>query len=168
MFSKKVFVVTLGALISVGVAGCKNPKIKKNGGRTVKASIAEFDPNADFVLDLDKYGSESPDDYAVGLAFNQAFGGMDTCVVNAKKSMGLGDAATLKGDVSVAVQLDPKTGTPSAVNATLPAKYARNSQLRDCIREVVGGVEFPKYDGTPRVAEFSCELDAGAEVEEAW
>ncbi len=168
MQNKKVFVMALGALMSMGVAGCKNPKVSKTRGRTVKANIAEFDPNADFVLDLDKYGSESPDDYAIQLAFNQAFGGMDACVLNAKKDMGLGDDKVLEGDVEVAVQLDPLNGKPAAVNATLPKRYARNSKLKDCIRNAVGGVEFPKYDGTPRVAEFSCQLDAGSEVEEDW
>lgn len=165
---KKVSVVIVGALMALGTAGCKNPKVSKTRGRTVKANIAEFDPNADFEFDLDKYGTEAPDDYAVQLAFNQAFGGMDACVLNAKKDMGLGDSSVLAGDLEVAVQLDPISGKPSAVNATLPKKYARNGPLKDCIRNAVGGIEFPKYNGVPRVAEFTCELDAGSEYEEDW
>ncbi len=121
MTKSKMVMVMLGTVMSVAAVGCKNPKINKTRGRTVKANIAEFDPNADFEFDLDKYGTETPDDYAIQLAFNQAFGGLDACVLNAKKDLGLGSSSTLKGEVEFAVQLDPKKGTPAAVNATLPA-----------------------------------------------
>ena len=168
MSVNKVAMMMLGAVMAVGAVACQNPKVKRNRGRTVKANIAEFDPNADFEFDLGKYGSEIPDDYAIQLAFNQAFGGMDACVLNAKKDLGLGEAAQLEGDVEVAVMLDPKAGKPAGVNATLPNKYAKNTNLKDCIRNAVGSVTFPTYDGTPRQANFSCELDAGSEYEEEW
>jgi len=168
MRNTKLVIAALGLLMSVGTVGCKNPKAKKNR-RTVQASIAEFDPNADFVLDMNKtFGSDSPDEYAIEQAFGSAFEPMDVCVLNAKKKMGVKETATLNGSVEIAVQLDPTTGTPAGVNATLPKKYAKNKALHTCIREAVGGVKFPTYDGTPRVAEFSCELDAGAEYEEEW
>lgn len=168
MTKSKMTMVMLGAVMTVAAVGCKNPKIDKARGRTVKANIAEFDPNADFEFDLDKYGSEIPDDYAIQLAFNEAFGGLDACVLNAKQELGLGAAATLEGDVEFAVQLDPKNGKPAAVNATLPGRYAKNETLKDCVRNAVGEVTFPTYDGTPRVAEFRCELDAGSDYVEDW
>lgn len=168
MKASKTAMGVFAALMVVGATGCKNPEIKQTRGRTVKANIAEFDPNADYVLDLDKYGSERPDDYAVQMAFNQAFEPMDQCVLQAKKDMGLKDSAILKGDIEVAVQLDPHKGKAAAVNATLPKKYAKNESLKDCLRNAVGEVQFPKYDGPPTVAEFSCELDAGFDVEEDW
>ena len=168
MRTKNMGLLVLGAVMAMGAVGCKNPDLKRRG-RTVKANIAEFDPNADFEFDLDAYGTEIPDDYAIQLAFNQAFGGMDACVLKAKEEMGVSSAKVLNGEVEVAVMLDPKKGKPAAVNATLPGRYAKNDGLKDCIREVVGEVKFPTYDGTPRQANFSCELDAGSEyVEEDW
>jgi len=61
---KMLGILTLSALMATVVVGCKNPEIKsgRRSTRTVKANISTFDPNADVVLDLDKYGSERPDD----------------------------------------------------------------------------------------------------------
>lgn len=152
----------LSALMAVAVFGCKEPEIKQAGrkGRTVKATVASFDPNADVVLDLDKYGSERPDDYAAQMAFHQAFEPMDQCVVSAKQRKGMAPEKILAGDVDVAVKLEPKTGKPSAVNATL-SKHDKDTILKECIREAVAGVQFPSYDGPPVVVEFYTELDAG-------
>ncbi len=154
----------LGALIAITAAGCKEPKVKR--GRTVKATIATFDPNADVVLDLDKYGTERPDDYAAQLAFNQSFEGIDACVLAAKERKGISVDKVLKGDMDIAVKLDPLKGKANAVNATLPGRYDKDAKLKECIRGAVAGVQFPSYDGPPVVVEFSTELDAGSEWED--
>ncbi len=153
----------LGALMATAAVGCKDPQVTQAGrkGRTVKANIATFDPNADVMLDLDKYGSERPDDYATQMAFNQAFEPMDTCVLAAKERKGISVERTLKGDVDIAVKLEPKTGKAAAVNATLPGKYDKDAKLKECIRTAVAGVQFPQYDGPPVVVDFYTELDAG-------
>ena len=166
---KAALLCTLGLATAFGAVACKNPKIKGSRGRTVKANVSTFDPDADVELDLDKYGSERPDDYAVQEAFHAAFGPMDECVLDAKKRKGMGNAAILEGDLAVAVKLDPAIGTkPAAVNTTLPRKYSKDEKLAQCLRNAVGGVTFPKYDGPPVVVDLSCELDAGSEYEEEW
>jgi hypothetical protein len=72
----------------------------------------------------------------------------------------------LAGDLSVAVKLNPKEARPLGVNATLPGKYDRDSDLKDCIRDAVATASFPTYDGPPIVAEFETQLDAGSEWED--
>jgi hypothetical protein len=150
--------------MALAAVGCKEPEIKQAGraGRTVKANIATFDPKADVVLDLDKYGSESVDDYAVQQAFNQSFGGIDECVLTIKERKGMTADTQIPGDLDIAVQLDPKTGKAAAVNATLPGKYDNDTTFKDCIRNAVAQVEFPTYDGQPVTVEFYTQLDAGS------
>ena len=154
--------VAMAAMMAA--AGCKKaePTKGRRTARLVKAAVASFDPNADIVLDLDAYGSERPDDYEVQLAFNQSFEAMDACVAQHKTSKKMKPEKQLKGDMEIAVKLNPK-GAPFAVNATLPGRYDRSTKLKECIREAVAGVAFPKYDGPPLVAEFETELDAGSE-----
>lgn len=157
--------LALATLMALAAVGCKEPEIKQAGrtaaGRTVKASIGTFDPNADLGIDLSNFGSERPDDYEVQMAINQGFAAMDACVAAAKERRGISADTQLEGDLDLQVKLEPKTGKAMAVNATLPAKYAKDKTLDQCIRDAVGGVEFPKYDGPPVVAEFYTQLDAG-------
>lgn len=156
--------LALATLMALAAVGCKEPEIKQAGrsaGRTVKASIGTFDPNADLGIDLSNFGSDRPDEYEVQMAINQGFAAMDACVVAAKERRGIAADTQLEGDLDLQVKLEPKTGKAMAVNATLPAKYAKDETLDQCIRDAVGGVEFPKYDGPPVVAEFYTQLDAG-------
>lgn len=154
--------LALCALMAVAASGCKDPEIKQAGrsGRTVKANVATFDPDADVTIDFEKYGTERPDDYAAQMAFHQAFEPMDACVLAAKERRGMGPNKVLAGDVDVAVKLEPKTGKAQAVNASL-TKHKKDSTLTKCIREAVATVKFPSYDGPPVVVEFHTELDAG-------
>jgi hypothetical protein len=155
--------LALSTLMAVAAVGCKEPEIKQAGrstGRTVKASIGTFDPNADVTIDLEKFGTARPDDYAVQVAFNQAFGGLDACVLAVKEKRGISADTQLQGDLDLQVKLDP-SGKALAVNATLPGKYAKDSTLESCIRDAVGAVQFPPYDGPPVVAEFYTQLDGG-------
>ena len=155
-------VAAMAALMAV--AGCKKaePTKGRRTARLVKAAVASFDPNADIVLDLDAYGSERPDDYDVQLAFNQSFDALDVCVAQHKESKKIKSETQLRGDMEIAVKLNPK-GEPFAVNAQLPRRYDKSAQLKECIRDAVATVAFPKYDGPPLVAEFETELDAGSE-----
>ncbi len=163
MSPKSFGVLTLSALMATVTLGCKDPEVKQGGrkGRTVKANIATFDPNADVVLDLDKYGTERPDDYATQVAFNQSFEGIDGCVLSAKERRGISVERTFDGDMDISVKLEPKSGKAAAVNATLPGKHNKDGALKKCIRQVVAEVQFPQYDGPPVVVDFYTELDAG-------
>jgi hypothetical protein len=156
--------LALATLMAVAVVGCKEPEIKQAGraGRTVKANIATFDPNADITIDLEKFGTERPDDYAAQVAFNQSFAGIDACVLTVKEKKGMAADSQIPGDLDIAVKLEPLTGKASAVNATLPGKYDKDSGLKDCIRNAVAQVDFPKYDGPPVTVEFYTQLDAGS------
>jgi hypothetical protein len=159
--------LALGLVTATAAVGCKDPQVKGSRGRTVKATIAEFDPNAVLELNLGGGGGgERPDDYAVGLAFNAAFPAMDECVAKHKEKKGMSTDSMLAGDLSVAVKLNPKEARPLGVNATLPGKYDRDSDLKDCIRDAVATASFPTYDGPPIVAEFETQLDAGSEWED--
>ncbi|MCA9708823.1 MAG: hypothetical protein KDK70_23460 [Myxococcales bacterium] len=160
---KTLGVLLLSGLMAAATLGCKEPEIKQDGrkGRTVKATVATFDPSADVVLDLDKYGAERPDDYEAQMAFHQAFEPMDACVLAAKERKGMPSDQVLGGDMDIAVKLEPKTGKALGVNATLPGKLDKDAPLKDCIREAVATVHFPKYDGPPVVVEFHTEVDAG-------
>lgn len=152
----------VGGMVTLG--GCKEPEIKQAGrsGRTVKANIATFDPNADVSFDFNQGGGgERPDDYATQMAFHQAFAPMDDCVRAAKERKGVSIDSVLPGSMDIAVKLEPKTGKAAAVNATLPGKLDADTKLKECIRGAVATVQFPKYDGPPVVVEFYTEVDAG-------
>lgn len=155
--------LALVTLMAVAATGCKEPEIKQTGrsaARTVKANIGSFDPNADVTLDLEKYGSDRPDDYAVQMAFNQSFAALDQCVAAAKERKGIAADTQLEGDLDLQVKLEP-TGKAVGVNTTLPSKWSKDEALQSCIRDAVAGVQFPPYDGPPVVAEFYTQLDAG-------
>ncbi len=138
--------------LTVKLAGAADPG-------AVTANIAEFDPNADVSLDMDKYGSERPDEYEVQQAFFAAFDRINECVLaehERRKS-----EEQFPGDVSMAVKLNPEAPRPFGVNATLPSGFEEAEQLETCMREAVGDVQFPTYDGPPVVVEFEFELDPG-------
>lgn len=158
--------LSLATAVSLGAVACKKPDKGRTGKRTVKATIAEFDPSS-MTVDLDKYGTERVDDWEVQQAFNRSFDGLDMCVVKARKKHGVAPDSSLGGDVDFAVQLNPKADKPFAVNATLSeSKLNKDSDLKDCLRDAVAGVGFPTYDGPPQVAEFSTQLDPGSDWEE--
>jgi hypothetical protein len=155
------------ALPACGKAGAeKAPQRKltvKIGGAAapdaVTANIAEFDPMADIALDMDKYGSARPDEYMVQQEFFNAFDGIGACV-DAEKARRKTDE-TFDGDVTVAVKLNPSQHRPFGVNATLPSGFEKSTKLKDCMREEVAKVKYPKYDGPPVVVQFEFELDPG-------
>ncbi len=158
--------LTLVGAVALPTAACKKPDKGRSGKRTVKATIAEFDP-ASMTVDLDKYGTERVDDWEVQQAFNRSFDGLDACVAAAKQKSGVSAESALEGDVDFAVKLNPKADKPFAVNATMSAsKWDENADLKDCLRGAVAGVGFPTYDGPPQVAEFSTQLDPGSEYVE--
>ncbi len=153
--------------LALPMAGCKKAPKGRNGKRTVKAAIAEFDPNEDVTLDLDKFGTDRVDEWQVQQAFNRSFEGLDKCVVAAKAEAGLSADTQLEGDVGFAVKLNPKDPKPSAVNVNVAAgKWAKKKSLTDCLRNAVAEVGFPTYDGPLQVAEFDTQRDPGSEVEE--
>ncbi|MCB9719090.1 MAG: hypothetical protein H6712_34915 [Myxococcales bacterium] len=161
---KTLVALSLGALMATTTLACKDPEIKagNRATRTVEASISTFDPDADVVLDLDKYGSERPDDYAVQQAFAQAYEPMDVCVLAAKERKHMAAESVLHdGMMDISIKLDGPKGKAMAVNASLPGKLDKDSTLKDCIRDAVGGVQFPSYDGPPVVVDFHTEVDAG-------
>ena len=162
----RISIGLIALTMAVGLTACKNPKVKSASGRTVKAKIAEFDPNA--VLDLNMGdggggGGQRPDEYQMELAFNQSFGAIDECVVAAKEKRGMATDKQLSGDLDIAVKLNPSKSRPLGVNAKLPKKFAKDAELSDCVREAVASVPFPTYDGPPIIVEFSTQLDAGSE-----
>ena len=123
-----------------------------------KATVPEFDPTADRVIDMNG-GSERPEDYQVLEAFEQQYSQLDQCVMKAKR----GKDKQLQGDVDVQVLLDPKGERPLGINATLPGKSAKNRGLRECLRSAIAAAHYPKYDGPPVVVEFNFQLDPGYE-----
>lgn len=153
------------AALALPMVGCKKAPNGRNGKRTVKAAIADFDPNGDIELDLEKYGSGRVDEWEVQKAFNRSFAGLDKCVVAAKKKAGLKAESQLEGDVAFAVRLNPEAVKPFAVHVTVAQKWSGNGALTDCLRDAVADVGFPTYDGPPQVAEFDTQLDPGSEVE---
>jgi hypothetical protein len=158
--------LTLATAVSLGAVACKKPDKGRKNKRTVKATIAEFDPAA-MTVDLDKYGTARVDDYEVQQAFNRSFDGLDACVFAAKEKHKVKADDALDGDVDFAVKLNPKDAKPFAVNATLSSsKWNDDKELKNCLRDAVAGVGFPTYDGPPQVAEFSTQLDPGSEWEE--
>ena len=158
----------LSAAVAVSVVGCKKPDARsRQGARTVKASVAEFDP-ASVELDLNKWGTKRVDDWLVQEAFNRSFDGMDRCIAEYKQRRGLPEERTLAGDAEFEVQLNPESARPFAVNAKLSdTSLGKEKELSDCLREVVADVGFPTYDGPPQVAAFSvAPLDAGFAYED--
>ena len=155
--------VALAAGIATG--GC-NKDAKSPPRRTAKitkAGVADFDPTADFVLDLDAYGSERPDDYDIELAFAESFDTMDKCVAEYKAGAKLKPENQLAGELEVAVKLNPKKGPPLGINLDLPERYKEATNLESCMRKAVAMAPYPKYDGPPIIAEFQTELDPGME-----
>jgi hypothetical protein len=156
-------VVLLTAAMGLVVTGCKKPDARsRQGQRTVKASVAEFDA-ANVEIDLNKWGTKRVDDYLVQEAFNRSFDGMDRCIVEYKETKGIPEERTLSGDAEFEVQLNPSSARPFAVNAKLTDRALGNDKaLTDCLREAVADAGFPTYDGPPQVAEFSiAPLDVG-------
>lgn len=137
---------------------------KPVGAGSVSAKVASFDPNADTVLDLDRYGSERPDEYQVQQAFFDRFGALDECVMAEKDRRG--SDSQLAGDVQMAIKLNPESAQPFAVNASMPKAFAKNESLTECLREAGASSQFPTYDGPPIVVEFEFELDPGSTWEE--
>lgn len=136
------------------------------GKRSLTATISTFDPDEDIQFDMDAWGSTWPDDYEVQMAFQQAFGSMDECVAEYKKTKGMKLHKQLNGDVEMQVKLNPKEPRPFGVNASLPKKFAKASSLNDCMREAAATVHYPTYDGPPLVVAFEFELDAGTYMED--
>lgn len=147
------------------LSACKRPpKGERRVKRTVKASIAEFDPNSEVKFDLSKYGSQRVDEWLVQEAFNRSFDGLDRCVAAVRGRLKVGGEDVLEGDVDFVVQLNPESDRPFAVSATISnPKLDGDKILKDCLRDAVAEVKYPKYDGPPQVAEFSTQLDPGYE-----
>ena len=144
--------------VQVKVGGAAAPN-------AVTANVASFDPNADVVFDLDKYGVERPNEYDVQQAFFNQFSALDECVWAEKDRRKNEDQ--LLGDVAMAVKLNPEDSRPLSVNATMPEGYEKSQKLTDCLREAAAGAPYPVYDGPPVVVDFEFELDPGyVEVEE--
>jgi hypothetical protein len=158
---------SVALIAGLTITGCNKTSEGRAKARTVKASMAEFDPNAD--LDLDAWGgSERPDDYAVQMAFNATTEQMDACIAEFKTAKGIKTEKQLDGDFKAMVKLNPKKSTPLGVNAELPAKYASDAKLTQCMRDAVGAAPYPTYDGPPIVVEFTTQLDAGFAEYDDW
>ncbi len=160
-------VFTLPACSKSGEQAKEQPQRKlkmKMGGAApadaVTANIAEFDPLADVTLDMDAYGVEQPDEFAIQQAFFGQFEAIGQCVFDEKDRRKSEDQ--MLGDVVIAVKLNPKSPLPFGVNATMPEEYAKATKLKDCLREAAAAASYPKWDGTPRVVEFEFELDPGS------
>jgi hypothetical protein len=135
---------------------------KPAGEAAITAQIATFDPNADVQLDLDKWGSQHPDEYGIQQAFYGSFGQMDQCVLEYKERKSIPTDKQLSGDAKVGVLVNPAEHRPLGVNANLPGKHDKDQLLKDCIREAAASAPYPTYDGPPRVIDFEFQLDAGS------
>jgi hypothetical protein len=160
-------VILMLAMVLPAVAcekGRKDPRAQRKA--TVHASMAEFDPEADIVLDLSKYGTERVDEWALQESFNTSFSALDQCVIEAKERHKMSPDKKLEGTLQVAVKLNPR-GEPFGVNASISeAKWNQDEALKGCIKQAVHGVDYPKWDGPPQVAEFDVgDLDPGWEYE---
>ena len=157
--------IGVAALVMVGACGWKPAEpAGERGRKAAMASIASFDPNEDIAFDLDAYGSDRPDQYAIEQAFATRYGAFDECVAAEKKRRH--KDGQLPGDVSMAIKLNPKSNKPFAVNAELDAG-AESKQLNDCLRDAAAAATYPEYNGPPVQVKFSFELDPGSvEVEE--
>jgi len=160
-------VLTLGALVAFG---CKGVDKGKRGGRTVKASIQAFDPNADIGFEFGDgggEGGETPDDFTVRETLNGSLGGVDQCVADYKARKGMKPEKQLDGNVALAVKLNPKSPRPLGINASITSKHDKDESLKTCIKETIDNAPFPTYNGMPRIVDFEFELDPGSEwVEE--
>ncbi len=160
------------AIVSTLVAavGCKGVDKGQRTQRTVKASIATFDENADIELAIGDGGGEGgrPDDYDVQQRFGAVYPGLDGCVAAYKERHKIKPDRQLEGDVDFAVKLDGGGNSkPLGVNASFSAKKLDNDEaLKQCMREAVGNTDFPTYNGPHIVAKFSTQVDAGSVWEE--
>jgi len=160
--------MTLGALIAASAVGCKGVD-KGRKGRTVKASMQPFDPNADMSFEFGDGGGDagaSPDDFEVRSALDRQLGTMDGCVADYKAKKGIKPEKQLEGDVSISVKLNPKASTPLGINASITSDHDKDEGLKSCIKEAVDKAPFPTYAGVPRVVDFAFELDPGSEWED--
>jgi hypothetical protein len=156
-------VLTFGALVAFG---CKGVDKGKRGGRTVKASIQAFDPNADIGFEFGDgggEGGETPDDFSVREAVNQQLGGMDQCVADYKARKGMKAEKQLEGDVALAVKLNPHAPPPLGINVKIAGSHGKDEALKTCIKETIDQAPFPTYKGMPRIVDFEFELDPGSE-----
>jgi len=149
--------------VAVAVAfGCNMKPAERKGDRIrtiAKANVASFDPDEAVNFDLNAYGSDRPDQYAIEQAFNSAFPAIDECV-GAEKDR-LKSEEQLPGDLKLAIKLNPKETSPFAVNAELADGLSE--KLQECLREAAAGAGYPTYDGPPVVVNFELELDPGFE-----
>ncbi|HWB78839.1 MAG TPA: hypothetical protein VG755_27950 [Nannocystaceae bacterium] len=155
--------LTLGALVAFG---CKGVDKGKRGGRTVKASIQAFDPNADIGFEFGDgggEGGETPDDFTVRSEFEKSLPGVDQCVADYKTRKGMKAEKQLEGDVSLSVKLNPKHSQPLGINASISSKHDKDDSLKTCIKEAIDRAAFPTYNGMPRIVDFTFELDPGSE-----
>lgn len=156
--------IGVSALVMVAACSWKPAEpAGERGRKAAMASIASFDPNEDIAFDLDAYGSDRPDQYAIEQAFATRYGAFDECVAAEKKRRHRDDP--LPGDVAMAIKLNPKSNKPFAVNAELDAG-AESKQLNDCLRDAAAAATYPEYDGPPVQVKFSFELDPGSTVVE--
>ena len=165
----RIAVVTLG-LGMVAAVGCKGAEKGRSSSRTVKASVANFDPNADVAIALDDGGGEGgerPDDWEVQHAFEGAYSGLDACVAAYKDKHGMKPEHQLEGDIDFAVKLNGGGKTkPLGVNASISSKKLdKDNDFKDCMRDAVGNTDFPKYRGPHVVATFATSVDPGSEAE---
>jgi hypothetical protein len=142
-------------------------KLKMKMGGTapadaVTANIAEFDPNADVLLDMDSYGAEQPDEFAIQQAFFNQFEAIGQCVIDEHERRKDDLDVQFPGDVLIAVKLNPKSSRPFGVNATMPEGFEDATKMKDCLREAAADARYPKWDGAPRIVEFEFELDPGS------
>ena len=164
---KTLGVMTFGALLAASAVGCKGVDKGRTNGRTVKASIQAFDPNADIGFEFGDGGGggEMPDDYAIRMAFNNTFESMDSCVGSYKDRKGMAADKQLDGELTISVKLNPQDSAPLGINASISSRHDKDDDLKTCIKEAVEKAPFPTYDGAPRIVDFSTELDAGSEFE---
>jgi hypothetical protein len=153
--------IGVAAMTVTMVAACGKPAehAGERGRKAAMASIASFDPSEDIAFDLDAYGSDRPDQYALEQAFATRYGAFDECVAAEKKRRNKDDQ--LPGEVSMAIKLNPKSNKPFAVNAELDAG-ADSKKLNDCLRDAAAAATYEMYDGPPVVARFTFELDPGS------
>lgn len=162
-----LLLVSTAVLASVG---CKGVDKGQRSQRTVKASIATFDENADIELAIGDGGGEGerPDDYDVQQRFSAVYPGLDACVAAYKERHKMKPESQLEGDVDFAIKLDGGgKSKPLGVNAVFSSKKLDNDEeLKACMRDAVGNTDFPVYSGPHIVAKFSTQVDAGSAWEE--
>ncbi|HET6584719.1 MAG TPA: hypothetical protein VFG69_14780 [Nannocystaceae bacterium] len=164
---RRFAITTLALGLAASVVACKGVDKGQRSQRTVKASIGTFDENADIELAIGDGGGDAgrPDDWEVNQALEQSYPALDACVAEYKQRKGIKPESQLEGDIDFAVKLNGGGKTkPLGVNATISsAKLDKDHQFKDCMREAVGNLDFPKYHGPHVVAKFSTQIDAGSE-----